>query len=137
MAAATKITQAVASLMADAGIGTISNSGFVKIYDATGGVPATADTALTTQVLLATLTLNADAFPAAVNGLLTANAITQDSSADATGTAAFFRVTKSDGTVLWQGTCGTAAADMILNSVAISAGAAVQVSSLTYTVQLG
>jgi len=88
-------------------------------------------------VLLATLTLNVDAFPAAVNGLLTANAITQDSSADATGTAAFFRVTKSDGTVLWQGTCGTAAADMILNSVAISAGAAVQVSSLTYTVQLG
>jgi hypothetical protein len=137
MAAATKITNAVASLMADQGIGLVADSGFVKIYDATGGVPATADTALTTQVLLATLTLNVDAFPAAVNGVLTANAITQDSSADATGTAAFFRVTKSDGTVLWQGTCGTAAADMILNSVALSIGAAVQISSLTYTVQKG
>ena len=37
-----------------------------------------------------------------------ANAITQDSSADATGTASFFRLYKSDGTTcVLQGTVGT------------------------------
>ncbi len=135
MPAATKLSAAAASAMADA-IGDLADAGFVRIY--AGTVPANADAALDrTNHLLAQLTLSADAFPAAVNGVLNANAITQDSDAAATGTAAFFRVTKADGTVLWQGTCGTAAADMVMPTTAIAQHAAVQAVSLAYTVQKG
>jgi len=106
------------------------NTGQLKIYDATGGVPANADTALGSQVLLGTLTFGATAFPAPSAGSMTANAITQDSSADATGTAAFYRALKSDGTtVIEQGTIGTSGQDLNLNTVSIVIGGPIQVSS--------
>ena len=110
--------------------------GYLRIYS--GAQPADADTAIGAQVLLAELRFAADAFPAAVAGLLTANAITSDTSADATGTAAWARILKSDGTsVLFDGTVGTATSNVIINSVAISAGATVSCSSLTLQVSKG
>lgn len=79
------------------------NSGKLRIYS--GSVPATSDTALGAQVLLAELTFGATAFAAASSASKTANAITSDPSADATGTPSFFRAFKSDGTtVVHQGT---------------------------------
>lgn len=111
----------------------LANNGYIRIYD--GTQPATADTAISTQVLLAELRFSATAFPSAVGGVLTANAITADTSANATGTAAWFRVLQSDGTtVLWDGTVGTTGCDMNLNSVGISIGANVSITSLTHTV---
>lgn len=108
------------------------NSGYLRIYS--GSQPATADTAITDQTLLAELTFGATAFGAASAGVATANAITKDSSANNTGTAAWFRAWKSDGTTpVFDGSVGTSNADLVLNSVAISAGAEVSVSSLTYT----
>lgn len=77
-------------------IGVAADNGFIRIYD--GAQPTDADTAVGAQVLLAELRFAADAFPAAVAGLLTANAITSDPSANATGTAAWARILKSDGT---------------------------------------
>jgi hypothetical protein len=127
------LTNAVVSAEADV-IGDSLNNGYIRIYDGTQA--ATADTAVGAQVLLAELRFGADAFPAASNGVLTANAITDDASANATGTASWFRVLASDGTtVKFDGSVGTSSADMILNSVAISAGAAVSISSFTLTVQ--
>lgn len=119
--------------MLDTGIRLKANSAALRIYS--GTVPADADTALGAQVVLATLTMNATAFPAASGGVLTANAITADSSADASGTASFFRLFGSDSNnqVLLQGTVGTSGTDMILNSVAISSGANVSISSFTIT----
>lgn len=135
MATDTKITKAVASLMADAGIGTLADVGFVDIYD--GSVPADANASLDgSNHLLVHKVLPADAFPAAVDGLLTANAIVAGT-VGTTGTAAFFRVTKADGTVLYQGLCGTSGADMNFDSVALSSGAAFSLPSLTYTVDRG
>jgi len=117
-------------------IGTALDSGFIRLYD--GSQPATADTALSGQTLLAELTFGADAFPAAVAGVLTANAITSDSSANATGTAAWARLLKTDGTsVVMDGTVGTSAANVVINSTAISAGAVVSCSSLTITISKG
>jgi hypothetical protein len=113
------------------------NGGTLKIYTVGSGVPATAATAITDQVLLATLTLSGTAFGAASNGVATANAITGDTTADATGTASFFRLLTSGGSSRIQGLCGTSASDLNLNSVAISAGAAVDVTSLTLTEGLG
>ena len=61
-----------------------------------------------TGTLLADLTCNATFAAASSNGVLTLNAITSDSSADATGTATHFRIYKSDGTTaVLQGDVGT------------------------------
>ena len=74
------------------------NNGYLRIYD--GTQPATADTAIGAQVLLAEPRFNATAAPATVNGLITFNAITADASANATGTATWFRALSSDGTTV-------------------------------------
>lgn len=73
------------------------NSGKLRIYS--GSVPADADAALGGATLLAELTLNATAFPAASSGVLTANAITSGT-AGATGTASFFRILDSAGSTV-------------------------------------
>ena len=126
-----KLTNLLANTMADAAC-TLLNGGFLDIYD--GAQPANANTAVTTQVKLARLTFGSPAFGAAVNGVATANAITDDSAADATGTAAWFRARKSDGTTdVIDGTVGTSGCDLILVSVGIVAGLPVSVSTLTFT----
>lgn len=112
------------------------NNGYLRIYD--GTQPATADTAVTTQTKLAELRWNATAFGAASNGVATANAITSDASADATGTATWFRALKSDGTtVVFDGSVGTSGCDLNLNSAAITSGSAVSVTAFTYTENKG
>jgi hypothetical protein len=79
------------------------NNGYMRIYS--GSVPATSDTALGAQVLLAEGRFGATAFAAASGASKTANALTADASADASGTPSFFRAFKSDGTtVVHQGT---------------------------------
>src|SRR4051794_25514811 len=97
MALSPKLSNAAASAGADA-ILALLNNGFLDIYD--GTQPSTADTAVSTQTKLARLTFGATAFAAASNGAASANAITSDSSADATGTASWFRALKSDGTTV-------------------------------------
>lgn len=131
MANAFKISNAAANAEVDALTALLAN-GKLRIYS--GTQPASADTALSGNTLLAELTMGATAFGAAAAGVATANAITQDSAADATGTASFFRAFKSDGTtVVCDGSVGTATSDLILNSVAIQSGAAVAVSAWTIT----
>ena len=131
MALNPKLSNAAANAAADA-VCVLANTGYLRIYSDTQATDA--ETAVGAQVLLAELRFGATAFGAAVAGVATANAITADSSANATGTATWFRVLKSDGTtVLWDGSVGTATANLILNSVAISSGAAVSVSAFTFT----
>ncbi|HWQ07895.1 MAG TPA: hypothetical protein VN436_02265, partial [Holophaga sp.] len=105
----------------------------IGIYSGTR--PATPDTALSGNTLLATLTFSATAFgtpTSAVPSVATANAITQCSSAVATGTASFFRCFKSDGTTaVFDGNVGTSGSDMNINSTSIVAGGIVQCTSLT------
>lgn len=71
-----------------------SGAGTIKIYS--GAIPANAATAITSQVLLGTLTFSDPCGTIAENAL-TMDAITQDSSADATGTAAWARIADSGG----------------------------------------
>jgi hypothetical protein len=126
-----KYTNLAVNTKADA-LAALLNGGKLRIYD--GTQPATADTGITTQVLLAELTFGSPAFGAAVAGVAAANAITQDADADATGTATWFRALKSDGTTaVLDGSVGTSGADLNLNSVAIQIHAAVSVSSFTLT----
>lgn len=111
-----------------------------NIYDST--VPADADTALGAQVLLAQLTCTADAISGIADdtpgSLMTFDTITADSSADATGTATFFRLlTQSGGTVVAQGTVGTATSDLILNTTSITSGSTVSITAATILVPEG
>ena len=130
-----KLSNNVVNQQADA-LSDLADNGYLRIYD--GTQPATADTAITTQTLLAELRFNATAAPAASNGVLTFNAITQDSSANNTGTASWFRALKSDGsTVLFDGAVGTSGSDMNIATTSIVAGAIVGVSSFVYTVNKG
>src|ERR1700677_1142520 len=73
------------------------NSGFIEVYS--GARPATPDTALSGNTLLATLTFGATAFGAAASAIATANAIVSGNCV-ANGTAAWCRLYKSDGTTV-------------------------------------
>lgn len=109
------------------------NNGYLRIYDGTQA--ATADTALGAQVLLAELRFNATAAPATSNGLITFNAITADASANATGTATWYRALNVDGTtVVMDGSVGTATSNLVLNSVSIVITGNVAVTSFTHDV---
>ena len=104
----------------------------IRIYG--GARPANVDTAIGAQPLLAELIGNATAFGAVASGALTAAAITGDTSADATGTATWFRVFKADGTTACvDGDVGTSGADLNLSSTSITAGQAVGISSFVIT----
>lgn len=131
MATSTRLAAAARNAAADAITALIGANGRLKIYD--GSQPTDPDTALGAQVLLANLALSADAFADAASGVSTANAITDDSSADATGTATWFSLTTSGGTRIIDGSVGTSGANLNLNTTSIVAGAAVGVSSLTLT----
>ena len=109
----------------------IGSSGLLRIYD--GTPPANVGTALSGNTLLATLPLSTTAAPGASGGVLTFSTITNDSSADATGTASFFRLLTSGATAVVQGTVGTSGADINFNTVSFVSGAAVAVSSLVFT----
>jgi hypothetical protein len=104
----------------------------LRLYS--GTKPATADTAITDQVLLVTFTIPVSSGNSITNGVITFGAIS-DATAVADGTAAFFRVVASNGTtVVCDGTIGTADADLVLNSVVITNGANVSITAFTYTV---
>ncbi len=121
-------------------LNTGGTAGSIKIFS--GAMPATCETA-DSGTKLAQLTLSTTAFPASVDstttGLATAtaNAITSDTNAAATGTAGYFRAYDSAGVCIVQGTVGTSAADMILNTVSISSGSTVAITSWVVTLPDG
>ncbi len=102
--------------------------GELRIYD--GSRPATGGAATT---LLSTLNLGYVFAAGASGGDLTANAISDDTSAAATGTATWFRITDSSGDFIMDGDVGTSGSDLNLNSVAITIGGTVSVTSFVIT----
>ncbi len=106
-------------------------AGIIEIYDGTR--PATGGTATT---LLATLTFSVTAFVAASNGTIVANPITDDVSADATGTATWFRVLNqgSPSTHVMDGDVGTAGSDLNLNTTSIVAGSTISITQFDISV---
>ena len=139
MALDPSVTTAAANAAADAVVDLLdagNEAAQLRIYD--GTPPANANASLSSNNLLAALTMSDPAFGAASSGVATASAITSDTTADATGTASFFRLGSMNSgtfTPVIQGNVGTSSADLILSSVSITAGGTVAVSSLTYTQQ--
>lgn len=104
-------------------------SALLRIYDGTR--PASGGTATT---LLAELTCNATFAAGASSGVLTLNSITQDSSANASGTATWFRIVKSDGTTfVMDGNVGTSGSDLNLTTTTIVSTQPVSVTSFAIT----
>ena len=111
------------ALIAYAGTGAI-----MKLYS--GTQPASANDPITSQVLLVSLPIPG-VFGTDVNGTLTLGTVTP-SIVVASGTATFFRITKSNNTtVVLDGSVGTASADLILNETDLYPLETVTISSGT------
>ncbi len=105
-----------------------SGAALIRIYD--GSRPATGGTATT---LLAELTCTDPAAGSASSGVLTFSSITQDSSANATGTATWFRMVDSNASFVMDGSVGTSGSDLNLTTTSIVATQPVSISSATIT----
>lgn len=112
---------------------TIGASAVLKIR--TGAAPATCATA-DAGTVLATLTLPADYMSAAASGAKAKLGTWEDTSADATGTAAHFRLYESTGvTCHLQGTVTATGGggDMTVDNTSFAAGQAFTVTGFTLT----
>jgi len=113
----------------DAGAG----AGTIKVY--TGTQPTTAADAITTQTLLGTLTFS-DPCGTSSGGTLTFSAITQDSAADATGTATWARIADSTGATVCDVdvTATGGGGTLQFNTTSFVIGGPILISSFTVTV---
>jgi hypothetical protein len=110
-------------LITYAGTGSIIN-----IY--AGSQPANANTAISGQTLLVQLVVTGS-FGTDSNGTITLGTVA-NGIAVATGTASFFRITKTDGTtVVMDGSVGLTGCDMNLNNTSIDTTQVVSISSGT------
>jgi hypothetical protein len=127
------------AMMDTTGFNAIFNSGTLEIRD--GSQPANADQAPVGTVL-ASVALPADAFNAASAGAVTKLGTWEDTSADATGTATWFRLKASgdlgttnttderiDGDV----TATSGGGDLELDNTSISSGQQVTINTFTVT----
>lgn len=109
----------------------IGTSAVLKIRS--GAVPANVATA-DAGTVLATLSLPSDWMAAASGGAKAKSGTWEDSSADATGTAAHFRIYASDGTTAHiQGTVGTSGTDMTVDSTGFTATQSFTINTFTIT----
>lgn len=110
---------------------TIGTSAILKIR--TGAAPAN-PAAADSGTVLATLTLPSDWMAAASGGSKALSGTWQDTSADATGTAAHFRIYDSGGSTCHvQGTVGTSGTDMIVDSTSFTATQQFTITTFTLT----
>lgn len=108
------------------------NGGWIDILD--GAQPANGDTAITTQNLLVSLQFGSPAFGAASGGVATANSITQGVIGQS-GIATWCRIYEADhATAVFDGSVGTAAANLVLNSTNLQSGAFCSCTGFTFTV---
>jgi len=132
-AAAIAACDAITALIDEAG----GDEGRIRIYS--GAQPADVDTPITSQVLLADLQMNNPAFAAAFdtspNATAVANTITDDTNADNSGNASFFRIVTKSGVAVIDGSVGIGDFDLTVDSITISAGQTVQMISAKYAVR--
>lgn len=113
----------------------IAAGAVLKIYDLSGGAPANCAASITGTVL-ATLTLPSDWLAAASSGSKAKSGTWEDTSADASGVADFFRLFASDGTTChMQGTVTATGGggDMTVDNPNIASGQDIVISSFTLT----
>ena len=136
---ATRVSTSAASAGVNAILALLTSGSVLKVYSS--NQPATPDVLPGAgHDLLATFTLSTTPFGAAVAGASTANTIPA-TTIDKSGTASWFRISStqagypsSSGYGLIDGSASTAAtANLVLNSAALSSGAALSITALTVT----
>lgn len=112
-----------------------AGSGPATIEFYTGTIPTALGDTLTTQVKLGTLTCS-DPSATQTAGVITFGTITQDSAADASGTAAWAYIKDSTGAIVNAVDVTDEAGNGVikLNTTTVVAGGPIQISSLTFTV---
>lgn len=117
--------------LVDAGAG----SAVLRLY--TGAQPAGPDTAVGAQVLLASIPLPEPAFTLTAPGVKTLQGVPLSDTADASGTASWFRIVDGAGAAVIDGSAGEAAdtpvPNLVLDTKVLTAGLTVQVNSGTLT----
>ena len=100
-----------------------------------GGTRPATGAAISSQTLLAELVCGSPLAPNAVNGTITLNPVTSDTSANNTGTATWARLTSSSGTFVADFSVGLtgSGADIEVNNTSISSGQQVDLVSGTIT----
>jgi hypothetical protein len=114
--------------------GALLNGGTAQVR--TGTRPTNCETAAT-GTLLGTLTLNATAFTTTTTRTLTANAVTQDSGADADGTIGYVRLLSSGAVAHADLTVGVGTGEAQFNSLTATTGLPISFSSMTITMADG
>lgn len=112
------------------GFDTAFNSGTLEIR--TGSAPGAGNAA--TGTVLATITLPADAFAAASGGTKAKNGTWNDTSADAIGTAAHWRMTGGSNIVEGTVTATGGGGDMELDSTSITSGQTVTITAFSFSI---
>lgn len=113
---------------------TIGTAPLLRIYS--GTAPADESTALSGNTLLAECTLPSDWMAAASAGSKAKSGTWQDSSANATGTASFYRIYESTGTTCHlQGTVTATGGggDMTVDNTSFATGQSFTVTSYSWT----
>ncbi len=121
----------VRNALADALTTYAGTGALLKIFSGTRPSTGGAET-----TKLAQMTFSGNIAAAAASGVLTLNIPSSDLSADATGTASWARITKSDGTTVVTDMTVTATGgggDLQLDSTAITVGGTVAITSGTIT----
>lgn len=113
-----------------------AGSGAATIEVRTGSQPATANDAATGTVL-ATFTLADPAFGAASSGVATMASTPRTTTGSAAGTAGWFRAKDSAGATVFDGSVGTSGSELNLNTLTISVGVNVEITSGTVTMPGG
>lgn len=134
----TKISNAaaIAAVNALTALLNVGGAGYIEIR--TGTMPADVDTAAT-GTLLGTCVLSNPAFSGATDNIgsaqAVANAIAQDTSADAAGTAGWFRAYDNGGNAIIDGDIGIggSGAAMIINNADIALNDTIDVTGWTIT----
>jgi len=110
-----------------------SGAGTIKVY--TSPMATLPSDAISTQTLLGTLTFSDPSGATPSGGVFTASAITQDSSADATGTAAWARIADSAGVTVMDMdiTVTGGGGSMQMNTTSIVIGGPILISAMTVT----
>jgi len=126
-----RLANATRSACADANVDLL-DSGTIEVR--TGAQPTNVDDA-DSGTLLGTLTFGSPAFGGASNGVATANAISSDADADASGDAGHVRIKKSDTNIHSDAVAGESgdSPDVEFDNKSIVAGGTIAISSMTIT----
>jgi len=133
MVAITRISSAAAIAATNTLVDLLDNSGPGRVDILDGTQPATVNTAITDQTVLGSLTLSNPAFGNATDqgsfARAVANAVGQDISANAAGTATWFRAYDGAGNAIIDGNAGVTDEAMILNNAEIALNDTIDITS--------